>query len=60
MANDLEPAEQNLDKDEVLAVHEVRFEEALNMIEKGDIQDSKTICGLFMAMKRMSGNCEHQ
>jgi len=56
LAKDLEPAEQNLDKDEVLDVHEVKFQEALTMIERGDIQDGKTICGLFMAMNRMPGD----
>jgi len=50
LARDLAPAEQNLDQDEVLDVHEVAFKEALEMIERGDIQDSKTICGLHMAM----------
>lgn len=52
LAEDLSPAEQNLDKDEVLDVHEVTFDEALKMIDRGDIQDSKTICGLHMAMKQ--------
>lgn len=50
LAKDLVPAEQNLDRDEILDVHEVPFQEALKMIEHGDIQDSKTICGLHMAM----------
>ena len=48
-ATDLEPAEQNLDKDEILEVHEIKFTKALDMIYRGEIQDSKTICGLFMA-----------
>ena len=49
LAKDLASAEQNLDKDEVLDVHEIRFKEALKMIARGDIQDGKTICGLHMA-----------
>ena len=49
LAFDLKPAEQNLDKDEMLKVHEIEFDEALQMISRGDIQDSKTISGLFMA-----------
>ncbi len=52
LAKDLAPAQQNLDTDEVLDVHQVEFTEALKMIERGDIQDSKTICGLHMAMNQ--------
>ncbi|MDY7032323.1 MAG: NUDIX hydrolase [Thermodesulfobacteriota bacterium] len=51
LATNLIPAEQNLDKDEMLDVHEVEFDDAIEMIYRGDIQDSKTICGLFMAMR---------
>jgi len=47
VATDLTPAEQNLDVDEVLDVHQVSFEKAVQMIEKGQIQDSKTISGLY-------------
>jgi ADP-ribose pyrophosphatase len=49
LATDLEPARQNLDSDEILNVHTLKFEEALNMIRNGEIQDSKTISGLFLA-----------
>ncbi len=49
LAADLIPARQNLDKDEMLDVHEITMENALEMIRKGMIQDSKTICGLFIA-----------
>ena len=49
LATDLEPTGQSLDSDEILNVHTLRFEEALNMIRKGKIQDSKTISGLFLA-----------
>ena len=48
-AADLVQTEQNLDEDEVLNVHEIKVSEALEMIYKGVIQDSKTIAGLFMA-----------
>ncbi len=50
LANDLVPARQNLDKDEMLDVHEIKFDDAMEMIHRGEIQDSKSICGLFMAM----------
>jgi ADP-ribose pyrophosphatase len=48
-ATDLSPARQNLDKDEILHVHEVRFDNAVKMVQKGEIEDAKTISGLFMA-----------
>ena len=47
LATDLTPAVQNLDADEVLAVHEFPFETATAMIAGGDIQDAKTICALL-------------
>jgi len=53
LASDLAPAEQDLDKDEVLDVHEVPLGEAVRMIHEGAIQDSKTISGLFMATHRL-------
>lgn len=49
LASDLVPARQDLDKDEVLDVHEVPLGKAIEMIYEGAIQDSKTISGLFMA-----------
>jgi len=48
-AMDLSPAIQQLDRDEILNVHEVAFEEAVKMVERGEIRDSKTISGLFLA-----------
>ena len=48
-ATNLTPAKQNLDQDEILDVHEVIFEDALSMIQNNEIQDAKTISGLFMA-----------
>ena len=50
LASELVTAKQNLERDELLYVHEVRFKDAMDMIYKGEIQDSKTICGLFMAI----------
>ena len=49
LALDLKPAEQQLDDDEMLKVHQVNLEEALQMILKGEINDGKTISGLFLA-----------
>jgi ADP-ribose pyrophosphatase len=51
LAADLVPAEQDLDKDEMLDVHEVSLGKAVEMIHEGAIQDSKTIAGLFMTTK---------
>jgi 8-oxo-dGTP pyrophosphatase MutT (NUDIX family) len=48
LATDLKPAKQNLDEDELLNVYEINFEAALKMIFRGEIQDAKTISGLFM------------
>ncbi len=48
-ATDLSPARQNLDRDEILHVHEVRFDEAVKMVQRGEIEDAKTLSGLFMA-----------
>ncbi len=49
LATELAPARQDLDEDEVLAVHEIKMDDAINMIHKGAILDGKTITGLFMA-----------
>ncbi len=51
-ASDMTPAKQQLDADEILEVHTVKFEDALNMIHKGDIRDSKTIAGIFLAQNQ--------
>jgi ADP-ribose pyrophosphatase len=49
LASDLKPAEQQLDDDEMLNVHEMNLSEALQMILTGEISDGKTISGLFLA-----------
>jgi ADP-ribose pyrophosphatase len=49
IAANLKPTEQDLDEDEMLNTHEVRMDNAIEMIHKGIIQDGKTIAGLFMA-----------
>ena len=49
LASEMETAAQQLDADEMLDVHELEFDEAINMIRRGEIQDSKTIAGLFLA-----------
>ena len=49
LATDLTPAEQDLDMDEILHIHEVSFDDAVRMVHRGEIEDGKTISGLFMA-----------
>ena len=56
LATDLKPAEQNLDKDEIINVHEVELSEAIEMIKMGEIQDAKSITGLYLTLNRLNGN----
>ena len=49
LASELQPARQHLDKDEIIDVHEVEYGRALEMIGRGEIQDAKSIAGIFMA-----------
>jgi 8-oxo-dGTP pyrophosphatase MutT (NUDIX family) len=56
LATGLRPAERHLDEDEIIQEHEVECEEALNMIRRGEIQDSKSIAGLFLAFDWLKEN----
>jgi len=56
LAKFLQPAEQDLDADEVIEVQEVEFKGALDMIGNGEIQDAKSIAGLFLASAWLDGN----
>lgn len=49
LATDLTPASQDLDMDEIIHVHRVSFDDAVEMVHRGEIEDGKTISGLFMA-----------
>jgi ADP-ribose pyrophosphatase len=49
LARHLSPAEQQLDADEVLSVTSVPLTRALEMIRNGEIEDAKTIAGLYHA-----------
>jgi 8-oxo-dGTP pyrophosphatase MutT (NUDIX family) len=49
LATDLTRARQHLEADEILHVHPVALTDALSMIAGGQIIDSKTINGLFLA-----------
>jgi ADP-ribose pyrophosphatase len=52
LATEMRPAIQDLDKDEILSVHHVGLDKAIEMIYQGVIRDCKTIAGLFMAAHR--------
>jgi ADP-ribose pyrophosphatase len=49
LARNLTSAPQQLDHDEVLSVSRVPLARALDMIRTGEIQDAKTIAGLYHA-----------
>ena len=51
LAKGLGKARQNLDRDELLDVHQVPFDEAIEMIGTKKILDGKTIAGLLLAAK---------
>ncbi len=55
LASDLRRAEQNLDTDEIIDVHEFDYSETLEMIKTGKIQDAKTIAGLYLAVQWING-----
>lgn len=54
LATGLSAATQDLDADEILAVHRFALTEALAMVGRGEIQDAKSICGLLLAEKCVS------
>jgi ADP-ribose pyrophosphatase len=56
LAAGLKTAARNLDEDEIIDVHEIVFEATLGMIKRGDIQDAKSISGLFMASEWLKEN----
>ena len=49
LAAKLQPVKRNLDDDEIIRVHEIEIDEAFKMIGRGEIQDAKSIAGLFLA-----------
>ena len=56
LATGLKPADQNLDEDEVIQVQAVDFLKAFEMIGDGEIQDAKSIAGLFLASQWLKSN----
>jgi ADP-ribose pyrophosphatase len=55
LATGLSKAAQNLDEDELLSVHRVDLHQSIRMIGAGEIQDAKTIAGLYLAAGRSPG-----
>jgi len=52
LATNLSEAQQNLDEDEFIEIVRIPFREALVMIERGEIEDAKTIIGITLASSR--------
>ncbi|MCS7191910.1 MAG: NUDIX hydrolase [Armatimonadetes bacterium] len=55
IATELTPTEGERDQDEILEVVKMSLEEAIAAIERGEIQDAKTIAALLLVKKRFSG-----
>lgn len=53
LARDLEEGSVKTDADEFLSVVRMRLSEALELIDRGDITDAKSICGLLLAARRL-------
>lgn len=53
LATDLEPAHQGLDEDEFLDVVRMPFDEIVQRIVAGDIDDSKTMSAILLAARRL-------
>jgi len=54
LARNLSLGDHQRDEDETLEVFELKFEECLTMIERGEITDGKTIVALYMAEKYLA------
>ena len=60
LAQELTIRQQNLDVDEVLDVFTIDFNEAMAMIHREEIQDGKTLAGLYMAFHWLGSISEDQ
>ena len=56
LAASLQSAERDFDEDEIIDVHKIKFEDTIEMIRRGDIQDAKSIAGLFLASEWLKEN----
>jgi ADP-ribose pyrophosphatase len=50
LAKDLVPGVQNLDHGEVIENYIISIDESLQKIKSGEIKDSKTIVGIYLAL----------
>ena len=55
MATELTSCDRNLDEDEFLTTHPFPYNQVMEMIEKGEIEDAMTIVGLQMAHAKLRG-----
>jgi ADP-ribose pyrophosphatase len=53
LATELTETSQNLEEDELIEIYRLSFEQALNKIRSGEIEDAKTIVGLTLAGTRL-------
>lgn len=53
IAKELEKSEQNLEIDEEINVEKVSIKELLSMIDKGEIEDAKTIASILLFINRL-------
>ncbi len=53
LARDLTPAKQNLDADEFLEVQPIPLSQVAVMITSGEIEDAKTIAGIFRTLHKL-------
>ena len=54
LATSLTSGDYHLGEDEFLEVFELPFSECLEMVQRGEITDSKTIVALFLAEKHLA------
>jgi ADP-ribose pyrophosphatase len=59
LAGRLQPAQRNLDQDELINVHSIGLDKALEMVTSGEIQDGKSISGLFLAVNWLKAHPRH-
>lgn len=55
-ATGLTPAEGERDEDEILEIVPMNLHEAVAAIDRGEIQDAKSVAGLLLAWRKFSGN----
>lgn len=55
LATELEPGTPQPDEDEFVEALQVSLNEALRMVDRGDIRDAKSILGLLMAVRYLNG-----